>query len=82
MSGYLHRVNWAKLPDGRQLTDVASVAADSKDQIYAFAAPIRWWWSSVNNSDSASTFWRICRATFPCQPSSFPSQQRKPELAP
>ncbi|SDG39298.1 hypothetical protein SAMN05216338_1001138 [Bradyrhizobium sp. Rc2d] len=35
MSGYLHRVNWTKLPDGRQLTDVASVAADSKDQIYA-----------------------------------------------
>jgi len=56
VSGYLHRVNWAKLPDGRQLTDVASVAADSKDQIYAFAAPIRWWWSSVNNSDSASIF--------------------------
>ena len=28
--------NWAKLPDGWQLTDVASVAVDSKDRIYAF----------------------------------------------
>src|SRR6201985_162575 len=28
--------NWAKLPDGLQLSDVASVAVDSKDRIYAF----------------------------------------------
>src|ERR1700759_5247919 len=28
--------NWAKLPDGWQLTDVASVAVDSKDHIYVF----------------------------------------------
>lgn len=28
--------NWAKLPDGWQLTDVASVAVDSRDRIYAF----------------------------------------------
>ena len=28
--------NWAKLPDGWQLTDVASVAVDSKDRIYVF----------------------------------------------
>ena len=28
--------NWAKLPDGWSLTDVASVAVDSKDRIYVF----------------------------------------------
>lgn len=28
--------NFAKLPDGWQLTDVASVAVDSKDRIYVF----------------------------------------------
>ena len=28
--------NWAKLPDGWNLTDVASVAVDSKDRIYVF----------------------------------------------
>ena len=28
--------NWGKLPDGWQLTDVASVAVDSKDRIYVF----------------------------------------------
>ena len=28
--------NWAKLPDGWHLTDVASVAVDSKDRIYVF----------------------------------------------
>src|SRR5690349_12951022 len=28
--------NWAKLPDGWQLTDVASVAVDSKDRVYVF----------------------------------------------
>ena len=28
--------NWAKLPDGWQLTDVASVAVDSNDRIYVF----------------------------------------------
>ncbi|MBR0825528.1 hypothetical protein JQ596_08265, partial [Bradyrhizobium manausense] len=28
--------NWAKLPDGLQLTDVASVAVDSRDRIYVF----------------------------------------------
>ena len=28
--------NWAKLPDNWQLTDVASVAVDSKDRIYVF----------------------------------------------
>ena len=28
--------NWAKLPDGWQLTDAASVAVDSKDRIYVF----------------------------------------------
>ena len=28
--------NWAKLPDGWKLTDVASVAVDSKDRIYVF----------------------------------------------
>ena len=28
--------NWAKLPDGWQLTDVASVTVDSKDRIYVF----------------------------------------------
>jgi len=28
--------NWAKLPDGWQLTDVASVAVDSRDRIYVF----------------------------------------------
>lgn len=28
--------NWAKLPDGWQLTDVASVGVDSKDRIYVF----------------------------------------------
>src|SRR6266436_3106926 len=27
---------WAKLPDGWQLTDVASVAVDSRDRIYVF----------------------------------------------
>src|SRR5438477_7305806 len=35
---YRYRVveNWGKLPDGWQLTDVASVAVDSKDRIYVF----------------------------------------------
>ena len=28
--------NWAKLPDGWQLTDVASVAVDSKDRVHVF----------------------------------------------
>ena len=28
--------NWAKLPDGWKLTDVASVAVDSKDRVYVF----------------------------------------------
>ncbi len=28
--------NWAKLPDGWQLTDVASVGVDSKDRVYVF----------------------------------------------
>ena len=28
--------NWAKLPDGWHLSDVASVAVDSKDRIYVF----------------------------------------------
>src|SRR5246127_27832 len=28
--------NWAKRPDGWQLTDVASVGVDSKDRIYVF----------------------------------------------
>ena len=28
--------NWAKLPDGWSLSDVASVAVDSKDRIYVF----------------------------------------------
>ena len=28
--------NWAKLPDGWRLTDVASVAVDSKDRVYVF----------------------------------------------
>jgi len=28
--------NFAKLPDGWQLTDVASVAVDSKDRVYVF----------------------------------------------
>src|SRR5262252_1056368 len=28
--------NWAKLPAGWQLTDVASVGVDSKDRIYVF----------------------------------------------
>ena len=28
--------NWAKLPEGWQLTDVASVGVDSKDCIYVF----------------------------------------------
>src|ERR1700731_3686787 len=28
--------NWAKLPDGWQLSDVASVAVDSRDRIYVF----------------------------------------------
>src|SRR6188474_1673452 len=28
--------NWAKLPDGWSLTDVASVAVDSRDRIYVF----------------------------------------------
>jgi hypothetical protein len=28
--------NWARLPDGWNLTDVASVAVDSKDRIYVF----------------------------------------------
>ena len=28
--------NWGKLPDGWQLSDVASVAVDSKDRIYVF----------------------------------------------
>src|SRR3954453_16047512 len=28
--------NWAKLPDGWTLTDVASVGVDSKDNVYAF----------------------------------------------
>jgi hypothetical protein len=28
--------NWAKLPDGWNLTDVAAVAVDSKDRIYVF----------------------------------------------
>src|ERR1700741_4338219 len=27
---------WAKLPDGWELTDVASVAVDSKDRVYVF----------------------------------------------
>jgi hypothetical protein len=29
--------NFAKLPDGWQLTDVASVAVDSRDRIYVFS---------------------------------------------
>jgi DNA-binding beta-propeller fold protein YncE len=35
---YRYRVveNFAKLPDGWQLTDVASVAVDSKDRVYVF----------------------------------------------
>src|SRR5438034_1966196 len=35
---YRYRVveNWAKLPEGWNLTDVASVAVDSKDRIYVF----------------------------------------------
>jgi hypothetical protein len=28
--------NWAKLPDGRDLKDVASVAVDSRDRVYVF----------------------------------------------
>jgi hypothetical protein len=28
--------NWAKLPEGWNLTDVASVAVDSKDRVYLF----------------------------------------------
>ena len=28
--------NWVKLPDGWSLTDVASVAVDSKDRVYVF----------------------------------------------
>ena len=28
--------NWAKLPEGWNLTDVASVAVDGKDRIYVF----------------------------------------------
>jgi DNA-binding beta-propeller fold protein YncE len=28
--------NWAKLPDGCNLTDVASVAVDSRDRVYVF----------------------------------------------
>ena len=28
--------NWGKLPDGWNLTDVASVAVDSKDRIHVF----------------------------------------------
>ena len=28
--------NWAKLPDGWSLTDVAAVAVDSKDRVYVF----------------------------------------------
>ena len=28
--------NWAKLPDGWNLTDVAAVGVDSKDRIYVF----------------------------------------------
>ena len=28
--------NWAKLPDGWNLTDVAAVAVDSKDRVYVF----------------------------------------------
>ena len=28
--------NWAKLPDGWTLTDVAAVAVDSKDRVYVF----------------------------------------------
>src|SRR5258708_6334725 len=28
--------NWARLPDGWNLTDVASVAVDSKDRVYLF----------------------------------------------
>src|ERR1700692_744105 len=28
--------NWARLPDGWSLTDVASVAVDSKDRVYVF----------------------------------------------
>src|SRR3977135_4226706 len=28
--------NWAKLPEGWNLTDVASVAVDSKDRVYVF----------------------------------------------
>jgi DNA-binding beta-propeller fold protein YncE len=35
---YRYRVvnDWAKLPDGWELTDVASVAVDSKDRVYVF----------------------------------------------
>jgi len=35
---YRYRVaeNWAKLPDGWNLTDVAAVAVDSKDRVYVF----------------------------------------------
>ncbi|NPU66257.1 hypothetical protein HL667_14730 [Bradyrhizobium sp. 83012] len=35
---YTYRVvkNWAKLPEGFALTDVASVAVDSRDRVYAF----------------------------------------------
>ena len=35
---YIYRVvkDWAKLPDGWALSDVASVAVDSKDRLYAF----------------------------------------------
>lgn len=32
--------NWAKLPDGWQLTDVASVAVDRKDCIYVFIGSV------------------------------------------
>ena len=28
--------NWARLPDGWNLTDVAAVAVDSKDRVYVF----------------------------------------------
>src|ERR1044072_156927 len=28
--------NWAKLPDGWNLTDVAAVGVDSKDRVYVF----------------------------------------------
>src|ERR1700722_14835171 len=28
--------NWAKLPDGWTLSDVASIAVDSKDRVYVF----------------------------------------------